>query len=235
MAAATLAAALLVLALPGTRAFVLTAAEHLAAGDLAALRDWLRTFGGGAWLVSAALMILQSLAAPIPAVPITLVNGLIYGPWLGALLSWGSAQLAAMLCFWIARALGRPFVEGLFAARALQRFDGFFAAHGWLAILTARLVPIVSFDLISYAAGVTRMRALPFFVATGLGQLPATIVYSHAGAASATNPSGAVKLVLWFLAAVVVAGGAVWLSRRRVRDEPTPHADLPPRGGDTGS
>ncbi len=48
-------------------------------------------------------------------------------------------------------------------------------------ILVCRLLPFMSFDIVSYAAGLTSMKFMPFFIATGLGQLPATIVYSYVG------------------------------------------------------
>ena len=44
-----------------------------------------------------------------------------------------------------------------------------------------RLLPFVSFDAVSYFAGLTPMAFLPFFIATGVGQTPATIVYSCVG------------------------------------------------------
>lgn len=47
--------------------------------------------------------------------------------------------------------------------------------------MIARLLPFISFDLVSYGAGLTSMKFIPFFVATGIGQLPATIVYSYVG------------------------------------------------------
>lgn len=42
-------------------------------------------------------------------------------------------------------------------------------------------MPFVPFDPISYAAGLTSMSAWSFTWATGLGQLPATIIYSYIG------------------------------------------------------
>ena len=50
-----------------------------------------------------------------------------------------------------------------------------------MSILIARLLPFISFDIVSYAAGLTSMSFLSFFIATGIGQLPATIVYSIVG------------------------------------------------------
>ena len=57
----------------------------------------------------------------------------------------------------------------------------FFDKYGKYTILVCRLLPFISFDIVSYAAGLTSMEFLPFFIATGIGQLPATIVYSYVG------------------------------------------------------
>lgn len=57
----------------------------------------------------------------------------------------------------------------------------FFDKHGKYAILIARLLPFISFDIVSYAAGLTSMSFSSFVIATGIGQLPATIIYSYVG------------------------------------------------------
>ncbi|MDO5045024.1 MAG: VTT domain-containing protein, partial [Coriobacteriia bacterium] len=56
-----------------------------------------------------------------------------------------------------------------------------FEKYGKHSILIARLLPFVSFDFVSYAAGLTSMSFSSFILATGLGQLPATIIYSYVG------------------------------------------------------
>lgn len=56
--------------------------------------------------------------------------------------------------------------------------------------LVCRLLPFVPFDPVSYAAGLTSLRFWPFMLATGVGQLPATIVYSGPGVCSPGAPSG---------------------------------------------
>lgn len=165
----------------GFRAGMELGVSILARGDVAGLRDYLLSFGIWAPVVSGALMVLQSIAAPLPAFVITFANGMLFGALWGALLSWSSAMAGAAVCYFIARALGRPVIERIVGARSLRMVDGFFDRHGRYAVLIARLVPIISFDLISYAAGVTSIGFVEFMVATGIGQLPATIVYSLLG------------------------------------------------------
>ena len=126
-------------------------------------------------------MILQSVAAPLPAFLITFANAALFGWVKGALLSWTSAMAGAALCFYIARFLGRDTVEKLTSKFAIDSVDEFFNKYGKHTILIARLLPFMSFDLVSYAAGLTSMSFVSFFIATGIGQLPATIIYSYVG------------------------------------------------------
>ncbi|HBA02964.1 MAG TPA: TVP38/TMEM64 family protein, partial [Clostridium sp.] len=140
-----------------------------------------RSFGIYAVLVSFLLMVFQSVAAPLPAFLITFANAAIFGWWKGALLSWISSMTGAALCFYIGRILGRDAVEKLTSKYAMASVDGFFEKYGKHTILVCRLLPFVSFDFVSYAAGLTSMGFLEFIVATGIGQLPATVVYSYIG------------------------------------------------------
>ena len=126
-------------------------------------------------------MIVQSVAAPLPAFLITFANAALFGWVWGAVLSWSSAMAGAALCFFIAKFLGRDVVERLTSKYAIDSIDEFFDKYGKYTILVCRLLPFISFDIVSYAAGLTSMKFLPFFIATGIGQLPATIVYSYVG------------------------------------------------------
>ena len=75
-------------------------------------------------------------------------------------------MVGATLCFYIARILGRDAVEKLTSKRGLEQIDEFFQRHGRMSILIARLLPFISFDIVSYAAGLTSISFLEFIVAT---------------------------------------------------------------------
>ena len=168
----------------------------LSSGDINAVVEYIRSFGPLAAVVSATLMVLQSLAAPIPAFIITLSNSVVFGWWQGAILSWSSAMIGATICFYIARILGRDAVAHFVTTGALKTVDKFFERFGAHTILICRLLPFMSFDYVSYAAGLTGMSFLKFIVATGIGQLPATIVYSYVGG---TLTGGAQMLMMGLL------------------------------------
>ncbi|MDP0977877.1 TVP38/TMEM64 family protein, partial [Klebsiella pneumoniae] len=78
----------------------------------------------------------------------------------------------------IARSLGRAVVEKLTGRAVLRSADGFVTRFGPQTILVCRLLPFFPFDPGSYAAGITSLRFWPVNLATGVGQLPANIVYS---------------------------------------------------------
>jgi len=149
--------------------------------SIESIAEYIRSFGIYAVLVSFLLMVFQSVAAPLPAFLITFANAAIFGWWQGALLSWISSMVGAALCFCIGRILGRDAVEKLTSKYAMASVEGFFEKYGEHTILVCRLLPFISFDFISYAAGLTSMGFLAFIVATGIGQLPATVVYSYVG------------------------------------------------------
>lgn len=149
--------------------------------DIEQLRQYLRSFGIWAPIVSALLMIVQAVLFPLPALILTVTNGLVFGAFWGTVLSWSSAMAAAAVCWAIGRMLGRPLVERLVSKKALDFTDRFFKHYGNRSVLVARLIPVISFDLVSYAAGLTPITFLGFLAATGIGQLPATIVYSVLG------------------------------------------------------
>ncbi len=177
------------------QAFVL-----LSRADIEQLKEYLLNFGAWAPIVSGSLMVLQSLFVPLPAMVITLANGLLFGTIGGALLSWSSAMIGAIVCYYISRLLGRPVVEKLVGGKSLDMTDRFFRRYGKHAILIARLVPVISFDVVSYAAGLTTIGPWEFLLATGIGQLPATLVYSFLG----QNMTQAARLGLWVVLGVLV-------------------------------
>ena len=204
-----------------------TSVGMLARGDLDGLRDWARGYGALAPLVTSGLMIVQGIAAPIPAVLITITNSVLFGPFWGAVVSIVSANVAALLCFGIGRWLCVVVVRRLIGEEAARETEGFVEEHGTAAVLVARLLPFVPFDPISYVAGMSSMRAWPFFWATLVGQIPAGFVYSYLATdltealAGAERSLGIVLFqVIAAFAALCVFGWAVrhWLLQRG-RDE----------------
>ena len=190
-------------------------------GNFSSMRAFIAQYGAWAMLVSSLLMIFQSLAAPLPAFFITLTNANLFGWWQGCILSFVSSMAGAALCFYIARILGRDVVEKICTKGALKQIEDFFAKYGKKCILVARLLPFISFDVVSYAAGLTAMDFWGFFIATGIGQMPACIVYSYVGGML----TGGAQLLftgllcLFALFILVVIFRSVWTARQKAKEE----------------
>lgn len=102
-------------------------------------------------------------------------------------------------------------------SQTLETWDLFFARYGNRAILVSRLLPFVSFDIVSYGAGLTSISFWSFLWSTGLGQLPATLLYSYLG----QNLTGSIQVLFWVFSitgAIFVIGSALgprWIQRMR--------------------
>ena len=203
------------------RAFLKEVFRVFATGDFQKLKDFVASYGPYAAAISFLLMVLQSVVAPLPAFLITFANAALFGFWKGALLSWSSAMVGAALCFFIARSLGREAVEKLTSKGALKNIDDFFKRHGKQSILIARLLPFISFDIVSYAAGLSSVSFLGFWVATGLGQLPATLVYSYVGGFLTGGAKLLVTglLILFALAFLIGLGKQVYTERQKRKEK----------------
>ena len=157
----------------------------------------------GVWsgAISVGLMVLHSFL-PLPAEIIALANGMLFGPCSGVTLTWIGAMLGAALSFGLARGLGRPFVRVVLGESRSQRIEDVTLTPA--ALLVMRLVPLISFNLINYAAGVMGVRWFTFLWTTAIGILPLTIALVLASRAVVNAPLwlwlglGAALISLWF-------------------------------------
>jgi uncharacterized membrane protein YdjX (TVP38/TMEM64 family) len=205
------AAVLLVVLLAGVGAAV-----ALDLPDVATVRSWVDGAGGAGW-AAMALVVALVLLAPVPRSAVSVLVGVVAGFWVGLGVAFAGGLLAAVCAFGLSRGLGRSAVLRL-AGRRLSRADGLVSDRSFLAVLTGRLLPVMPFVAVSYGAGLTGVRFLPYLLATALGLVPSTLVQVGVGAsagflvdrmtASAVVPTAAGVLV------AVVVGTVLWRRRR---------------------
>ncbi len=139
------------------------------------VENWIRSLGMWGLAGVIVLMILHSVV-PFPAEFVAIACGMLYGPVVGVAVIWVGAMLGAFLAFGLARWLGRPFVRAVTPERQWRKFDAWAARTGVGWVFFGRFVPVISFNLINYAAGVTRISWWAFALATGIGILPMTVL-----------------------------------------------------------
>jgi uncharacterized membrane protein YdjX (TVP38/TMEM64 family) len=171
--------------------------------SLASLTQRLGKAGPLAPLLLIGSMACAVLIPPIPSLPLDLAAGAVFGPFYGALYAITGAEIGAIAGFLIARALGREALSRVFKTEAA--FCRMCTDHQLMgAIFFARLIPIFSFEVVSYGAGFTNVSLKTFALATLFGMAPPTFAFTYLGSSvvSAQWPliaSGA-GMVFFFLA-----------------------------------
>lgn len=186
--------------------------------DGEALRAYVEGLG---WLGPAAVVALMGVAivlSPIPSAPIAMAAGAAYGQLWGAFYVGIGAEMGAVVAFCIARVLGRDVMLKWFGERISVGWIG--SQNALMVIVFAtRLMPFLSFDLISYAAGLTPLAFWRFAVATLLGIAPASFLLAHFGNEFASADARRVSMVVLGLGMITLVPVVVkvWLDWRRRR------------------
>ncbi len=170
-----------------------------------AVEAQIQSWGAAGVGVSILLMVLHSFV-PFPAEIVAMANGMAFGLVGGVVVTWVGAMLGAFLAFGLARWLGRPFVLAMVAPQRHERIDRWTKRHGGVTLMLSRLVPVISFNLINYAAGLTPISWWTFTWATGIGILPITVLVVFLGD---RLWSGDTMAWLW-LAAAAALGWLIW-------------------------
>jgi uncharacterized membrane protein YdjX (TVP38/TMEM64 family) len=169
----------------------------------------------GIWgpLLVIALMTFAVVMSPLPSAPIALASGAAYGHFLGTLYVLAGAEAGALIAFGLARVLGRETLHHWFGERLEI---GLLGSQNtlMLTVFLSRLLPFISFDLVSYAAGLSYLRFWRFAFATLAGIIPASFLLAHFGAEiTTTNFSGAAWSAL--LLGAITGLPVLWIALRR--------------------
>jgi uncharacterized membrane protein YdjX (TVP38/TMEM64 family) len=171
------------------------------------LKEIIASWGRWGPAASIALMIAHSFV-PFPAELLAIANGMLFGIVIGTLLTWTGAMLGALSAFALARWFGQALVRPLLGERGWHRMQSWIAKGGAGGLVVARLIPVISFNLVNYAAGMAGVGWWTFTWTTALGILPITF-------ASVLVGSHMIEAPAWAWGLLAVAAIAVWLAHRR--------------------
>jgi uncharacterized membrane protein YdjX (TVP38/TMEM64 family) len=147
----------------------------------------------------------------LPRQAVCFLGGYAFGFIEGVLWSSLASVLGCICAFYYARFLGRSLVVTRFPDR-IARLDAFLEGNTFSMSLLLRLLPIGSNLLANLAAGVSGVRAVPFFLGSALGYLPQTFVFVLLGSGIQVDPVFRIGTsVILFIASGVLG---VWLYRR---------------------
>ncbi|WP_017326488.1 TVP38/TMEM64 family protein [Synechococcus sp. PCC 7336] len=161
-------------------------------------------------LLYIAVLAISVIISNIPGLPLLVVAAAIWGPLSASIYTVIGGFLGSMAAYSLGRTLGRSALKtltGKVFTFSKQRGETFL---GWL-IFATRLLPIFSFDLISYSAGITGLSAPIYAGATFFGMVPSTMAIAYLGANVTIGWSGGFAYAIAFLA---ISLGLPWAIRR---------------------
>jgi uncharacterized membrane protein YdjX (TVP38/TMEM64 family) len=136
------------------------------------MRDGVAATGLLAPLAFVLLKAVTVVVTPLTGSPLRLVAGAMFGFWEGVFLSVLGGVLGSSANFWIARRYGRRVVTRLLGPGALARIDPILGRlSGWMALALVRVVLGPLWDVLSYGAGLTRLRFRTYLTVAILGDL----------------------------------------------------------------
>lgn len=202
--------AALALSVPALR----DAASAAIQGDHEQVREEIDSLGVWGPLLILALALIHTVVF-YPAEIVDAAAGFAYGFVPGVLLTMAGWILSGLICWVIGRSVARPLLDRWFGAERFKRLEARIERGGATFMLAMRLIPILPFSIVSYAAGAARVPLWRFTWTTAVGYLPITALSVYFGTRleglSLTDPlvlGGAIALL-----ALLAAGH--WVMRRQ--------------------
>ena len=181
----------------------------LLGGSLDTVQQAVAASGPWAPLVYVALHVLLTLV-PVSKNLLSAVAGALFGLVGGIALSWVASMVSALVTFLIARRLGREAVAAMTGPR-IDKVEELLRRQGVLAVVVARLTPVLPFTVVNYGAGVSAITMRDFVLGTAVGILPGTVGYAALGASAGRD---ATTFVAAGIVAALLLVGSVVVGRR---------------------
>ncbi|MEM8777696.1 MAG: TVP38/TMEM64 family protein [Cyanobacteria bacterium P01_G01_bin.49] len=178
------------------------------------LQVWLAEMGIWAPILYIILYTIATLFI-LPSTPLNLTGGVLFGIWWGTLWTTIAALLAAMIAFGFTRTIGRDYMSRKLAGK-WEAIEGEMYHGGLFYIFAIRLMPIIPYGIVNFAAGLTSIRFRDYFLGTTAGTLPGILPFVMMGAGFQSLSQGDIMPLLFALMLIgILVGGGTWYSRRR--------------------
>lgn len=150
----------------------------------------------------------------LPGSILTLTGGFVFGPWLGTAYSITGAVIGASIAFLIARFIASSWVEQKVGGSLKQLKEGV-EAQGWKFVAVVRLIPLIPFNMLNYALGLTRVSLPAYAIASFVFMLPGCFAYTYLGhlgqSALTGRPGTIVKQAFVAIGLLVIVAIIPWV------------------------
>ena len=150
--------------------------SYISLDSLQNLREWILNFGIMAPIIYILFYIIVCLFF-LPAIPVTILSGILFGPWLGIFYAVTGSSLGMAASFLSARYVVRGFIEKKFGkTTTFKKIDQGVKNHDWRILMTTRLIPIFPSNVQNYVYGLTEINFFKYWILSTLFTIPGKIV-----------------------------------------------------------
>lgn len=180
------------------------------------IQAWLKSVGIWAPIAYIALYVVATVLV-LPSTALNLTGGAIFGPWLGTVWTSLGAIIAAIVAFAFTRTVGREAIAKRLAGR-WQAMDAQMRQGGLFYMFAIRLVPIMPYGLVNFAAGLTSISFKDYLLGTVIGTVPSVLPFVLLGSSGlkASTTGDVLPLVGALALTGILVGGSTWYRRRRI-------------------
>jgi uncharacterized membrane protein YdjX (TVP38/TMEM64 family) len=151
----------------------------------------------------------------LPSTPLNLSGGAIFGIWWGTLWTTVAALIAAVVAFYYSRTIGRDWIAAKFKG-AIAVIDAEMQQGGLFYLFAIRLLPIIPYGIVNFAAGLTSISFRDYFLGTIVGTLPGILPFVMMGSGLKAMTQGDIFPLMCALALTgMLVAGATWYRRHR--------------------
>ena len=182
-------------------------------GGLDRVIEQVQSAGPVGMLILLAFQFLQVVVAFIPGEVVQVAAGILFGPWIGALIIFVGCVISSAFVFVIVHALGAPFVHDMVPEKYMHKFREFEQTGRLNSIVFILfLIPGLPKDVFTYIVPLTDMKLGTFLLLSNIGRIPGILVSTYA-AAGLVSGDILQSVVLFVIAAVVAILALVFYNR----------------------
>ncbi len=186
------------------------------AGDKVAFRNWINSYGIFGMLIFIGMVILQVIVAIIPGEPLELGGGYAFGAVWGTLLALIGIVLGSIIVFLAVRKFGIKLIEAFFSKEKIESMKFLQENKKRDALFfIIMLIPGTPKDLLTYFAGITKMKLSTWLVICTLGRIPSVITSTMGGAAVANGNYLLAAVILGITVLLSLAGFFIYMKLKR--------------------
>ncbi len=156
------------------------------------------------------ILALSVVISPIPSAPLAIIAGTIWGAFMAGIYSIIGGFIGGLIAYFLGRTLGRSAIKALTGKIIYFSKNKGETYLSWLIFIT-RMLPIFSFDLISYAAGIADLSLPKYALATFFGMIPSTFLLTYMGGVLSVGTPLGIAISIIFLIVIIVLP---WFIRR---------------------